>query len=73
MNTVNDNLKSIIKSNGLKQKYVAEKIGFTPQNFSNMLNGRKRFEIENVINICNTLGITPNELFGFNDNQSTAK
>lgn len=38
-----------------------------------MLNGRKRFEIENVINICNTLGITPNELFGFNDNQSTAK
>lgn len=26
MNTVIDNLKSIIKSNGLKQKYVAEKL-----------------------------------------------
>lgn len=71
MNIVIDNIKSIIKSNGLKQKYVAEKAGLTPQDFSDILNGRKRFEINYVVNICNTLGITPNELFGFNVNTST--
>lgn len=63
MNIVVDNIRAIIKANGLKQKYVAEKAGFTPQEFSNMLNGRKQFQTEYVNRVCNALSITPNDLF----------
>lgn len=61
-----NNIKSIIKTNGLKQKYVAERAGFTPQEFSNILNGRKRLEVNYVHCVCNALNITPNELFESN-------
>lgn len=67
INVIN-NIKSVIKAKGLKQKYVAEKAGFTPQEFSNILNGRKRLEINYVHCVCDALNITPNELFDSNSN-----
>ena len=36
------NIKSIIDRKGMKQKAVAEKAGFTPQEFSNILNDRRK-------------------------------
>lgn len=67
MSIVVKNIKAIIKRNGLKQKYIAEKAGFTENEFSNILNGRKMFRTEYVNSICNVLGIQPNDLFAQNE------
>lgn len=71
MQTVVDNVKDLIRTKGLKQKFVAEKMGLSPQEFSNILTGRKKFETEHVVPICNALNITANDLFGIktDDNQ----
>lgn len=34
------NLKEKIEKSGLKQKFVAEKLGITPEHFNQMVNGR---------------------------------
>lgn len=65
--------KFIIESRGLKQKYVAEKAGFTPADFNNLLCGRKLFKADYVIPICNALGVTPNELFEPDSNPKETK
>lgn len=70
MNIVIENIKTIIKENGLKQRYVAEKAGFTESEFSNMLNGRKMFRTEYVTLVCNALGVQPNDLFSWNSKAS---
>lgn len=64
MQAVVDNVKNLIRAKGLKQKFVAEKMGLSPQEFSNILTGRKKFETEYVVPVCNALNITANELFG---------
>lgn len=35
------NISRIIEDKGLKKRYVAEKAGYTKQEFSDMLNGRR--------------------------------
>ena len=67
MNEIIESVRSFIELKGLKQCAVAERAGFTPQEFSNILCGRKVFKTEYVAPVCNALGITPNELFGVTD------
>ncbi len=67
MDNIITNIKAIIQEKGLKQKFVASKAGFTPQEFSSILCGRKSFKTEYVERVCAALGITPNELFGIKE------
>ena len=64
MNPVIIQTKKIIQERGIKQKVIAEKAGYTEQQFSNMLNGRKIIECVDVWRISEALGVTPNDLFG---------
>lgn len=64
LNTVAKNTKDIINKCGYKQKAVAEKAGYTAQQFSGMLNGRKLITWKDVICISDALGVTPNDLYG---------
>lgn len=57
----------VIQARGYKQYVVAERAGFKPKDFSDLLNGRKTFKAEYVKPICEALGVTPNVLFGFED------
>lgn len=57
------NIKDLIASKGLKQKAIAEKSGFTPRSFSDLMNGRKRLGAEHIPAIANALGVTPNDIF----------
>ena len=59
-----ENVKAIIKQKGLKQKTVAHEAGFTEQQFSDLLNGRKIFTAEHILPITKALKVSPNELFG---------
>ena len=63
---VANSIKEIIAEKGLKQTAVAEKADFTPQEFSDMLNGRRLMravDIAAIINALKDVGITANDLF----------
>lgn len=63
MDLVIQNIKRIMEEKGLKQKFVAEKGHFNEQEFSNMMNGRKRIDVSYIPRICYALDIQPNDLF----------
>ena len=65
------NIRSIIDRKGLKHKAVAEKAGYSIQQFSNMLSGRKVIECTDIWRIANALEVTPNDLFGIGEEVST--
>ena len=59
------NIKRIIDEKGMKQGFVAEKACFTKQEFSNILNDRrKRLRVEHLWDIAMTLGVSVNDLYG---------
>ena len=58
------NIKTIINDKGMKQGVVAERAGFTPQEFSNILNGRKLLRAEYLLSIANGLDVEVNDLYG---------
>lgn len=57
------NVKRILREKGYKQGAFAERAGYKPKTFSNMLNGRKLITAVDVIQICTAAGVTPNQLF----------
>lgn len=67
MNTLATNIELIIENKGLKKKSVAVKAGYTKQQFSNLINGRKIIKPEDIIKIAMALEVTPNDLFGFSN------
>nr|WP_278335053.1 helix-turn-helix transcriptional regulator [Clostridium merdae] len=60
-------IRRIIRQQGYKQSAIAERAGINEKTFSNMLNGRKIIASEDIYKILAALGVTPNELFGFDD------
>ena len=56
-------IKCIMASKGIYQKTVAERSGFSNQQFSDMLNGRKIIRAEYLPRIANALDVDVNELF----------
>lgn len=58
-------IAKIIAERGLKKQTVAGQIGLTPQQFSDLLNGRRQLKQSDIIPICETLEISPNELYGY--------
>lgn len=64
MTTFVEGTKLLIRDLGIKQKVVAERAGYSVQQFSNMLNGRKLISATDVWRISQALGVTPNDLFG---------
>lgn len=59
-----ENTKRIIELRGLKQRVVAERAGFSVQQFSALLNHRKVIKDTDVVAIARALEVTPNDLFG---------
>lgn len=59
-----ENIKRIIERKGMKQVVVAERAGFTPQEFSNILNERRKLlRIEHIVPIAKALGVEVNDLY----------
>ncbi|NCB99929.1 MAG: XRE family transcriptional regulator [Clostridia bacterium] len=58
------NIKMLIEEKGMKQGVVAERAGFTAQDFSNMLNERRKLiRIEHLPAIANAIGVEIKDLF----------
>lgn len=58
-----NNIKSIIAEKGMKQIFVAEKAGFSKQEFSNILHGRKLLRVEYIPRIAMALDVEIKVLF----------
>lgn len=58
----NEELKKMIESRGLKQKYVANKIGVTNSYLSSILSGRLKMSVEVAVRAARALG-EPADIF----------
>jgi len=63
---VGNNIKEARKLKGLTQKQVANHFRMTQQQYSRFENGIFELNYSQIIEICNLLEITPNEIFNFN-------
>lgn len=67
---VANNLKSCIENKGLKQSAIARKAGFSAQEFSDMLNGRRLMRAIDISRIIQVLDdVDANTLFGITEKQ----
>lgn len=66
---VTSNILRIISVKGLKQKVVAEKAGYSSQQFSDMLNGRKIIRPLDTRAIAIALEVDANELFKISEQE----
>lgn len=57
------NIACAIKVRGMKNNAVAERAGFSPQQFSDMLNGRKIIKPCDILAISDALGVSVGDLF----------
>ena len=58
-------LKEAIKARGLKQRFIAEKIGVSEQLLSQMLNGDVKIGIDTFFAIAVVLHLSPDEIYEF--------
>ena len=62
---VGNNIKQARKYKGLTQTQVAKLLNMTQQQYSRFENGVFELNYKQIVQICNLLNTTPNELFGF--------
>lgn len=55
--------RHIIAQKGFKNLYVAEKAGFTPQELSDMLNGRRLIKACDVPKLADALGVDAGDIY----------
>lgn len=66
----NERLKKAIKRSGKNQKDVAAALGISYAAISRYVNSeRKHLAEKTIIGLCKVLGVTPNYLFGFEDEE----
>lgn len=54
-------LKDYMKENGIKQVFVSEKTGMSPQVLGQLLNGQRKIEVSEFFKICEAIGLDPLE------------
>ena len=64
---IGNKLFSIRKRAGLTQAEVAEKANISDRTYADIERGDSNMRAESLINICNALQITPNDIFVDND------
>ncbi len=60
---IGSNLKSARKDKGFTQKQVAKMMNMTQQQYSRFENGIFQLNYEQILFLCRTYDITPNDLF----------
>ena len=66
---VNAGITKAIKEKGLKQVYVAERVGCTPQKLNDMIAGRCLIKACDIPKIAEALGVEINYLFGIEEHR----
>jgi len=55
-------LKEILKSKGIKQNYLAQRVGVSVVTVSNWVKGKSIPNKKNLKKICEILGVTPKDI-----------
>ena len=64
---VNDNVSKAIADSGLKQKFVAEKIGMSEPTLSALLAGKRKIDVDEFFKICTVLKMRPEVLYNYEE------
>ena len=56
-------IRSLINERGMIQRVVAERAGYTSQQFSDMLNDRKTIKAIDIVPISKALGVSVQEVY----------
>ena len=67
MSIVGDSIVRYRKINGMSQKYLATRIGISPQGLLKIEKGQVSPKAETIEKIMAVLCITPNQLFGLDE------
>ena len=60
---ISSNLKALREERGLKQKFVAERIGVNPNHYSQIENGHLQPQIKHLLILRDLFGVTLDEIF----------
>lgn len=58
-------IEQLINEQGLKKCKVAERSGIRNSRFSKIIHGKTEADATEIISLCNTLNVSPNDLFGY--------
>ena len=67
---IGENIRRIISKKKMIQAAVARDAGYDPKKFNDMLMGRAKIYDHDIVPICKSLMVTPNELFGYPTDQN---
>lgn len=62
---LNERISAAIADSGLKQRFIAERIGMSEQIFSALLAGKRKVTVEEFFGICQVLNMTPEQLYNY--------
>lgn len=62
---VNKCISAAVSDSGLKQRFIAERIGVSEQVFSAMLAGKRKIDVDEFFGLCQVLNKTPEELYHY--------
>ena len=65
---IGERLNSKLSELGLTQQRAADQLGISQSRLNQYLKDRREPDAQMLCKICETFGITPNYLFGFDDN-----
>ena len=65
MSDVRDCIDPAIKKSGIKKFIVAERAGLTQQQLCDIIGKRRKLDSNELMSICEAIGMTPNELVGY--------
>lgn len=54
----NKKIADYLKDHGISQRFICDKTGLEPEKVSNIMNGKRKITGDELIAICNALGIT---------------
>ncbi|GGP17192.1 helix-turn-helix domain-containing protein [Oceanobacillus neutriphilus] len=63
---ISSNLKQLREQRGLKQKFVAEKLGISPNYYSQIENGHRYPQVEHLLKLRDIFNVSLDDIF-FND------
>ena len=58
------NIRALIQRKGLKQTYLAEQLGVSPQKLNDLLSGRRQIKIMELVKMAEVLQVSIDELCG---------
>lgn len=64
---VKNNLKKILENRGIKNKYIAEKVGISGSHFSNIVNGKTVPNLELALKIAKIMKVPVEKLFALDN------